>query len=58
MKGLQDGLMRNLGEKYPSPEGHFALGANGYITSTPLDLVFDEQTLNRMLDHIQERSAS
>jgi hypothetical protein len=58
MKGLQDGLTRIHGEKYPSPEGHLAYGVNGYITSTPLDLVFDEQTLNRMLDHIQERSAS
>lgn len=58
MKGIQDGLTRINGEKYPSPDGHNAYGVNGYITSTPLDLVFDEQTINRMLDHIQERSAS
>lgn len=58
MKGLQDGFTRLLGERYPSPDGHLAYGVNGYITSTPLDLVFDEQTINRMLDHIQERSAS
>ncbi len=58
MKGLQAGLTRIHGEKYPSPEGHLAYGVNGYLTSTPLDLVFDEQTINRMLDHIQERSAS
>ena len=58
MKGIQGGLTRLLGEKYPSPEGHFAYGANGYETSSPLDLVFDEQTINRMLDHIQERSAA
>lgn len=58
MKGKQDGLTRHLGEKYPSPEGHLAFGANGYITSTPLDLVFDEQTVSRILDHIQERSAA
>jgi hypothetical protein len=58
MKGIQDGLTRHLGEEYPNPEGHFAYGTNGYVTSTPLDLVFDEQTINRMLDHIQERSAS
>jgi hypothetical protein len=57
MKGFQDGATRYLGEKYPSPEGHFAFGVNGYIASTPLDLVFDEQTINLMLDHIQERSA-
>lgn len=58
MKGNQVGLTRINGEKYPSPEGHLAYGVNGYITSTPLDLVFDEQTINRLLDHIQERSAS
>lgn len=58
MKGIQEGSSRLLGEKYPSPEGHFAFGVNGYITSTPLDLVFDDQTINLMLDHIQERSAS
>jgi len=58
MKDIQDGLTKQLGEKYPSSEGHFAYGVNGYVTSTPLDLVFDEQTINRMLDHIQERSAA
>jgi hypothetical protein len=58
MKGSQDWTTRYLGENYPSPDGHFAYGANGYLTSTPLDLVFDEQTINLMLDHIQERSAS
>ena len=58
MKSLQTGLSRIDGEKYPNPEGHLAYGVNGYLTSTPLDLVFDEQTINRMLDHIQERSAS
>jgi len=58
MKANQDGFTRLLGERYPSPEGRLAYGVNGYITSTPLDLVFDEQTINRMLDHIQERSAS
>lgn len=58
MRGIQYGSSRLLGENYPSPEGHLACGVNGYITSTPLDLVFDEQTINRLLDHIQERSAS
>lgn len=58
MKYTRDGFSRQFGENYPSSEGHFAYGVNGYLTSTPLDLVFDEQTINRMLDHIQERSAS
>lgn len=58
MKSLPAGLSRINGEKYPNPSGYSAYGVNGYLTSTPLDLVFDEQTINRMLDHIQERSAS
>lgn len=43
---------------YPSPDGHFAYGNNGYILSMPLDLVFDEQTTHRLLDLIEERSAA
>lgn len=57
MRGIQDALTARHGEQYPSAEGHFAFGVNGYMASTPLDLAFDEQTINRMLDHIQERSA-
>lgn len=48
---------RLIGEPYPSPAGKRAYGVNGYIFSTPLDLAFDEQTLNRFLDGIAERSA-
>jgi hypothetical protein len=58
MKGLQKARTERWGENYPSPEGHRAFGVNGYLVSTPLDLIFDERTVNRMLDHIQERSAS
>ncbi|MFN2454997.1 MAG: hypothetical protein ABR577_12320 [Pyrinomonadaceae bacterium] len=43
---------------FPSPDGHFAYGVNGYFYSTPLDLIFDEQTANRLLDRIEERSTS
>lgn len=55
--GIQIGLTRISGEPYPRPEGHFAYGVNGYLDSTPLDLVFDERTVNRLLDRIEERSA-
>jgi hypothetical protein len=58
MNGMQKALTERWGANYPSPEGHRAFGVNGYLVSTPLDLVFDERTVNRMLDHIQERSAS
>jgi len=53
----QQNISRLMGVNYPSPEGHFAFGANGWIYSTPLDLVFDEQTINRLLNHIEERSS-
>ena len=58
LKGVQAGLTRISGENYPSPEGHFAYGVNGYLASSPLDLIFDERTVNRLLDHLEERSAS
>jgi len=48
--GLQAALTRINGENYPSPEGHFAYGVNGYVDSSPLDLIFDERTMNRLLD--------
>lgn len=50
-------VSRSGAQEYPSPNGHFAYGTNGYIYSSPIDLVFDEQTVNRFLDRIEERSA-
>lgn len=58
MKSIQEGISKATGQSYASPDGHFAYGVNGYIFSTPLDLVFDDQTMNVLLDHIQERSAN
>lgn len=57
MKALQERIARNGQGHYPSPDGHFAYGVNGYLYSTPLDLVLDEQTLNDLLNRIEERSA-
>ena len=56
MRAIQDGITRVKGQTYASPDGHFAYGVNGYLFSTPLDLVFDDHTVNLLLDHIQERS--
>ncbi|MDT4952540.1 MAG: hypothetical protein QOJ02_678 [Acidobacteriota bacterium] len=56
MRGHQASLVEACG-KYPSPAGHYAYGVNGYLFSSPLDLMFDEQTVNRLLDRIEERSA-
>jgi hypothetical protein len=46
-----------IGKPYPAPAGHHAYGVNGYLFSSPLDVVFDEQTVNRLLNRIEERSA-
>lgn len=39
---------------FPNPEGHRAYGVNGYLFSTPLDLFFDEPTVNRFLDRVEK----
>lgn len=64
-KTLNEGMARHqtsitklAGQPYPSPAGHYAYGVNGYSFSSPLDLVFDEQVINRLLDRIEERRAS
>lgn len=58
MKAHQKSLTKASGRQYPAPEGHYAYGVNGYIFSSPLDLVFDERTVNRLLDHIEERGVA
>lgn len=57
MEFLQEGITKTTGQPYPSPNGHLAYGPNGYLVSTPLDISFDEQTVNLLLNHIAERSA-
>lgn len=43
---------------FPNPEGHRAYGVNGYLFSTPLDLFFDEPTVNRFLDRVEKGGGS
>jgi hypothetical protein len=43
---------------YPSPDGYFAYGANGYVCSTPLQLFLDQATLAEFLNRLDERSRS
>lgn len=61
----QDNLVRKMnirresrtedpGHPFPSPDGHRAYGVNGYLFSSPLDLMFDEQTVNRLLDRVEK----
>lgn len=44
------------GQRYPEPNGNCPFGTNGYLFATPLDLIFDDQTIESMLDVIQTRT--
>lgn len=57
MKNLQAALTETGGEVYPNPTGHRAFGVNGYLFSSPIDLMLDEQTINHLLDRIERRRA-
>lgn len=56
MAATRDGIVRIINEDYPAPDGHTAYGVNGYLRSSPLDIVFDAPTVNALLDRIAERS--
>lgn len=58
MEYMQGIVTKHTGQPYPDPNGRFAYGTNGYIYSSPLDLIFDDQTINLLLNHIAERSAN
>jgi len=46
------------GQRYPEPDGSCPFGTNGYLFATPLDLLFNDQTIASMLDAIQTRTKS
>jgi hypothetical protein len=46
------------GQRYPEPNGSCPFGTNGYLFATPLDLIFNDQTIGSMLDAIQTRTKS
>jgi hypothetical protein len=56
MREIRDFRAKRAG-RFPDPEGYFAYGTNGYLHSSPLDLFMDEQTVGRMLQLTEERSA-
>lgn len=58
MDATQKQLTKALGKPFPAAAGHRPYGVNGYLFSSPLDLLFDERTVNRLLDRLEERSAS
>jgi hypothetical protein len=51
---VQQDIIEFTGEAYPSPQGHRAYGSNGYLFSTPLDILLDKTTVNRFLDRIEK----
>lgn len=46
------------GQRYPEPNGSCPFGTNGYLFATPLDLIFNDQTIGSMLDAIHKRTKS
>ncbi len=55
MKGIRNFRAKRAG-RFPDPEGYFAYGTNGFLYSSPLDLLMDEQAVGRMLQLSEERS--
>jgi hypothetical protein len=54
MEAKQKDWEKELRQPFPSPDGQHAYGVNGYFFSSPLDLFFDEQNVNRLLDRIEK----
>lgn len=48
--------MRNQGSGYPNPQGYKPFGTNGYLYSSPCDLLLDDTSVTRLLDLIKEGS--
>jgi hypothetical protein len=44
------------GPRYPEPNGSCPFGTNGYLFATPLDLLFNDQTIGSMLDILQAKT--
>lgn len=56
MKAIQEQMNKKYKEKrYPDSEGYKAYGTNGYLYSSPIDLLFDEKTTDSFLNKIQEK---
>jgi hypothetical protein len=54
MEAKQKYRAKELGQPFPSPDGHHAYGVNGYLFSSPLNLFFDDQNVNRLVDRIEK----
>ena len=55
MKSTEQAMTNSQGH-YPASAGRHAYGVNGYLYSTPLDLILDQRTTTRLLDRLEQRS--
>jgi hypothetical protein len=56
MQNVRQGISQATGQPYSNPQGHRAYGANGYIYSSPVNLLLNDTTTTRILNLIKERS--
>lgn len=49
------GFLEQKFGRFPTSEGRFAYGVNGYIYSSPLDVLFGDAVVARLLDRLEER---
>ncbi len=55
MTEFQQTISQFWGQSYPSPQSQRAYGVNGYIYSTPANILLDDAATTRILNLIQER---
>lgn len=55
MNELQQIIAQHWGRSFPNPQNHHAYGVNGYLFSTPTNLLFDDATVARVLNFIEEK---
>lgn len=55
--GKVQSALAKICNSYPSPNGHYAYGVNGYFYSSPVDLFFDETNFEKLVDSIEKGTA-
>jgi hypothetical protein len=56
LQSIYDGITQLNNQPYASPQGHHAYGTNGYIFSSPANLLIDDAAVNSLLIKIQEKN--
>ncbi len=55
MLKIRGGIEEKFGVDYPDPQGHTAYGPNGYIFSSPADLLLDGTSIKSLISKIEEK---